>query len=191
MRATGARTDALIREIAQLFVKYPSTAWKPLLEQLTQGGDGQVRIASAIQTLLQEAATILPKGSLKRQAVISRVKGKAKAKSAVISTTDNAHTSPLPFSARRYDILTAISHAMADRQLLPTLTAIREVFLVSGGKGELPKTRKAASAMLLRHLDSVPDSVFETALASFKDGSNSASDEEEYARWFKLIKPTP
>ncbi len=191
MKTTSPRTAALIRDIAQLFVSYPSETWEPVLEQLMLGGASQTEIADAIRALIDHAAAAKrgankahtrPKAKAKK-----RSKGKIKA-----SATTVAEAAPVSaFSAERHEVLNAIGQAIAQRQLLPTPADMREMFLKSGGKGELPKVRKSAILVLLRHLDGVSKAVLDSTLASLKENAAPAGTEEAYARWFKLIRPSP
>jgi hypothetical protein len=159
------KSDALIRDIAHLFVKYKLRDWEPILCLLRDGGAAQTQIASTIDTLLKSA-----RPSRSRQS----------------SKTPGAG---LRFSDARASILETLLRALRDRALLVQARDLREAYLQSGGKSALPKDRMAAVKVLLRHLDRLPNDAFADALEKIQ-ARGSVSDAnlaDEYARWFNLI----
>jgi hypothetical protein len=186
----SSRTDALIRDIAQLFVKYPSAVWQSVVDQLARGGDTQNQITDAIRTLIAEAERV--KNSAIKQPIRqkNRIKSRTGGKKANTLAVSAKSEPALIFSQQRSETLNALHEAIMERRLLPIPADLREVFLKSGGKGDLPKTRKAASLTLLSHLDTVSEDIFNLILIFLRDSGNNPDDTETYSRWFKLIRIT-
>lgn len=176
MSRASRRTDALIRDIAQLFVDYRYEAWQPILEELSRGGQAQVRLAKAIEEALDKVS-----------ATKATAGGRRKAKPTARPSSPKSKAVPM-FSSSRAETLTALQQALEERRIALTMSNLRQVYLASGGKDDLPKTRKAAVQSLLLHMDKLPDPTFEATIEKLTAGADGDAS-ETYARWFKLIRP--
>lgn len=178
MTARPTKTDALIRDVAKLFVTYSPTVWRPVLDDLARAGGSYGAIAQRLEELL--AKSIAAPKPRRRQA--------AKKPSSAGPRTAPSDQMALEFSPDRQATLSALATALSQRRLLPTAADIRHVYLESGGKGDLPKTRKAAIHHLLRHLNGIPGGSFGSvhdAVRQHGSGQDAAGD---YQRWFRLIR---
>ena len=185
---TRDRSDLLVRDIAQLFVKYPAAEWRLLVEQLNRGGEAQARIAAAIQTLVVEAGQAKanrPRRSAKRS-IVKRSASRAATGKLARGSVESMST----YSAERSEMLTALEHLLIERGALRTASDLREIFLKTGGKGDLPKSRTRAILALMRHLDSVTPAAFNQAIDAIREEGSGESSGDAYARWFNLIRPT-
>jgi hypothetical protein len=176
----ATKTDALIRDVAKLFVAYPMAVWRPLIDDLDKGGDVQARVGAAIVEILEK----MPSPKPKRSTASSRRRKEAVAR----KPTSIAAAEP-SFVPERAEALGLLSDELANRRVLPRLPELRRLYLDVGGKLELPRDRKAACGVLLAHLSEVSDEAFSRALVTIREGTADAGAVDAYARWFRLIRP--
>jgi hypothetical protein len=140
----------------------------------------QKRIAEGIRELIVQTSEVQSK---------SRARRSSTKKSAV--QNKKSPSSPelkLEYSQARQEPLRAMEDALKDRSLLPTAAEIRKVYLDTGGKSELPKTRKAAINHLLHHFNGLSDSSFKSAFDALKAHGPVLDATGDYQRWFQLIR---
>ncbi len=179
MNARPTKTDALVRDIAKLIVNYSPTVWRPVLDDLARAGGAYRDVATHLDQLLVKVADAAPRPRAVRKTA------------AKVPTARKANAGPaqmsLEYSPGRQRTLLSLAAALTERRLLPTAGDIRQVYLESGGKGDLPKTRKSAIQHLLRHLDGIPEESFESIHAAVQQhGSQDMIG--DYQRWFQLIR---
>jgi len=184
----ASKTDALLQDIARLFVVYPASVWKPVMEELQAGGPKQIEVSQLIEVLIAQAASHRP---VKAKKPVKRNTKPTPRKPISESARETLATSMTLFPEHRSEVLNEISIALAQRRVLKTPAEMRELYLKIGGKGELPKSRKVAGLVFLQQLSEAPDSVFESTLRSLNDSSADDTDKDVYARWFRLIRQTP
>ena len=186
MTVKKTKTDAFIRDVAQLFVTYPSSVWKPALEELAEGSVMHKRISAALAAILSE----IPSGKKlrpqpkKRKTPPRKSPGRPATKSGLIEQEPE-----FEFSSGRATDLTALRDDLAARAVLPTLSDLRQIYLEVGGKDDFPRDRKKASQILLAHLNTISDDAFLAAVNAIKESSDGSDAADAYGRWFKLIRP--
>jgi hypothetical protein len=187
MSARSTKTDALIRDIAKLIVTYSPSVWRPVLDDLAEAGEAYRRVGTNVAELIDEAARTPTKQKVAR-AKATAPSGPKKKKAAAAEGTSRAAQMSLEFSPDRQRTLGALADALTERRLLPTAAEIRRVYLESGGKGDLPKVRRAAIHHLLRHLDGIPQKSFDAIHELVKPHESSRDTADDYQRWFELIR---
>ena len=184
----ASKTDALLQDIARLFVVYPASVWKPVLQELQAGGPKQTELLRLVVVLIDQAessrASKAVRSSKRNVKPASRRQPSKPAREAPGSSTTL-------FPEQRSEVLNEIGIALAERRVLKTPAEMREVYLKIGGKGDLPKSRKVASLMFLQQLSEASDTVFASTLRSLNEGTADDTDKDVYARWFRLIRQTP
>ena len=184
---TTRKTDLLIKDIAALFVKYGASDWRPILEELAEGTEMQVQIAHAIFELCEQTQAAKTK-SRGRVGSVKRKKATSARRPTSASSSSEAPVQ-LSFSLGRSSALEALAKLLNDRLILPSAADLRQMYLLVGGKQLLPKTRAAAVVALLAALDQAPEQTYRDALESMKATDSRTSNQEDYARWFNLIRP--
>lgn len=185
---SGSKTDALLQDIARLFVVYPASVWKPIMEELQAGGPNQIEISRLITVLINQAEA--NRASKAKRS--SKRNGKPASRRSSSKPAREAPSSSMTlFPEHRSEVLNEIGIALAERRVLKTPAEMREVYLKIGGKGDLPKSRKVASLVLLQQLSEAPDTVFASTLKSLNESTADDTDKDVYARWFRLIRQTP
>ena len=159
--------EALIRDIARLFLKYGLEEWKAVILLLQRGGPDHALIAKAIVDL---------------QAKVTQRPTRAKP-----TRSDKRAAFELP--PDRAEVLGELAQAMEKRELLPSAASFREIFVRAGGKGILPKKRDAAIRMLVEHLAALPNDAYSLAMREIavSKGVSGGDMRREYSRWFSLI----
>lgn len=171
-----AKEDALLRDIARLFVKYGTDEWKPVIALLRTGGPAHTEIAIAIEELLPRALRPPPRSTEKRP---SRAKPEARGR--------RSSEPPIPpdIDPLRAEALELLYGALRARNALSSAAALRDAYVRSGGKEALPAKRDEAVRALVRHMAGLSQPAFETALQQI--GEQRSDLRGEYTRWFDLI----
>lgn len=169
-----AKTQALVKEVAALFVKYSLADWAPLIEELENGGRG--KIAQSIRTII---AT--PKAQTRTKPTAARSSAKRPAKKPSPATS-------VAFSPERDKFLEPLLRALKGRVVAPSAHDMRELYLAIGIKDAYPKRREEAAEAIALRLDTLPDAQFKKILADLI-GQDDENDQQsdDYARWFNLI----
>ncbi len=165
-----SKSDALLRDVAKLFVTYSRKDWEPLLAELGQGSALQKKLAG----LIEELATAPP----------------SKSAAKVKKTTRSTKPAPLKWRhPERGPQLLKLSEELRTRKLLPNANALREALIRVGAKMPANAARPAAITSLLLALDELPSEAFRTAAHSIELSGDKGSDSSkgEYQRWFSLI----
>lgn len=168
-----AKSQALIKEIAALFVKYSLADWSPVINELENGGRG--KIAEAVRDLASVSAPSRPKPITKQ---------KSPAKQAPSKSVANL----INFSAERSKYLEPLLQAMKKRVVAPTTSDMRELYFAIGIKNAFPKRREEAAEAIALRLDKLPDEQFQKIIAEVERLDNGVEQRpDDYERWFKLI----
>lgn len=186
MTVKNSRTESLVKDVAQLFVTYPSSVWQPFVEELAKGSDMQKRISTAVSAILSEIPSGIKQSpqARKRKASIRKTLAKKTSK-----PTPLEHEPEFEFSPGRSTELSILRDDLALKRVLPRISDLRQLYLEVGGKDEFPKDRKKASQYLLVHLNGVSDEAFSLAIKAIQESFNGGDAADAYARWFKLIRP--
>lgn len=167
------KTQALVKEVAGLFVKYSLADWAPLIEELERGGRGP--LSMAVRDL---AATPRAPARAKSKTV--------RAKSKTVKFAPPA--AAISFSAERTKFLEPLLRALKARVVAPTAHDMRELYLSIGIKAPYPKSRDAVAEAVAMRLDVMPEAQFRkvlTDIVGMEEETDRRSD--DYARWFNLI----
>lgn len=169
------KTEALVRDLAKLFVRYDLADWKPILDELGPGGRAQSRIAAAIEGL-----SLIAEGG--REKVPSRSNPKRKRVAVDRSLLVKA-------TPERRGALEDLAEGLLARKVLPRAPDVRAAYIAGGGKGPLPKDRPAAVGALLALLIEMSDGRFSEALEAIWRSSHlpETNLKHDYARWFSII----
>lgn len=162
-----SKSNALIRDIAQLFVRYSPKDWEVVLGALQRDNGVQLKIAEAIRALQNSAP--------------------AKRK----EETKTRRTRGMPeFKSLRATLLQGLDEGLKAKSILPRANQLKNVYLTLGGKANLPQERGAAIRFFLEFLNNLPDPDFEQAIAVLRSvhPADRSALAEEYSRWFNLIQ---
>lgn len=168
-----AKSQALIKEIATLFVKYSLADWSPVIKELENGG--RSKIAEAVRDLASVYTPPRPKQN-------SRQKNLAK------KASNKPTTTSINFSTERSKYLEPLLQAMKRRIVAPTTSDMRDLYFAIGIKDAFPKRREEAAEAIVLRLDKLPDAQFQKILAEVeRQGDEVEQRADDYGRWFKLI----
>lgn len=174
-----AKTQALVKELAALFVKYSLADWAPVADQLSAAGRDD--LAKAVREL---AST--PKAPARK----SKVKVRPGAKSKWTSGPKPA-LSGIVISDERARYLMPLHRALKAREAAPSAADIRDLYLFIGIKQPYPKRRDDVVDAIVQELDRLPDTQFLKSLREIvKDDEPLAKSGDDYRRWFNLILET-
>jgi len=177
---TRSKSQALIRDIAQLFVTYSGKDWQPVLDQLSNGGEAQTKVAEAVESLIA-AADAASRKAKSRPKSVKRT-----------GLTKTRKAAAVPRRTNKSRLVDALEQAFRRREFPASAKDLREIYFKIGGKADLPKDRLGAMRELLDHLSNIPEDEFEAAMQVLNDQERETSDlAEDYRRWFKLIQTTP
>lgn len=163
------RVDALIRELAALFVKYRPSDWAPIIAELERGDRG--RLAKSVAEL---AAT-----------PVLRAKPKRTMKAG--GTRRTAPASSLTLRPERKDALEPLVDALMTKRILPSMSDVRSAFSALGLKGDPPKRRADGITAVISHLNSVAEERLPAAVEIVAREAAKAGRDDSYQRWFDLI----
>jgi len=169
------RTEALLKDIARLFVTYDKADWTPFLDELRQGSDLQRRVAAAIEELGRDRLGARSKTSQKRKAVATQP-----------AARKWAHPERAP-------VLEKLEAGLRSRILLRDPKALREVLARTGAKDAPSSARAAAITALVALLDEMPVDRFTELVEAIEQSSklDQRDFDGDYARWFTLILDRP
>lgn len=164
------KTDALVRDLAVLFVRYDLTAWQPIIDELHSGSSIQKRIAEAIEALAGAGHIKAPRQARKR-----------------ITNFEPAFWQQIP--TNRQGALEDLGVALLAKRVLSKAADLRAAYLLAGGKGILPKDREQAVKVLIAMLAELSDTRFSDTLQNiWRDSQVTEADlKQEYSRWFNII----
>lgn len=188
MSTRQKKSDALIRDIAQLFVTYARDDWEPILRQLAAGGDSYQQLRERIINLVAETAAARTKA--KRATTKTPVKPtKTPAKTASRSgETVISWNLKSGIHTVRTKKLQELEVALDERRVLPTATMLREFYRLVGGKGELLTTsRRASVEQVVNQIATLPTDLQSTLLKDIGKLEGPAGQDDAYDRWFSLI----
>jgi hypothetical protein len=173
------KADALLRDLAALFIKYSLSEWHFVLEELRDGGKIQRDIAKAIEEIYDIKQRSLAKGRELDNKPVRRDKVNAAAKFINIANID----------PNRAPIVLGLIEALQNRRLLPTAGGIRDIYSSLGGKGSVPEKRDAAIRFIVSFIAQLPTEQFERALKAVVEHKGSANENlrGDYSRWFDII----
>lgn len=157
--------DALIRDIAKLFTKYSLADWQFVLELLRRGGPEHIEISRAIEEITAKRGKSTPGG------------GKRHLKR-LTSLLDGIDPS-------RAEFLRKVQQELRTKKTEWKLADIRDIYVKSGGKDQLPKKRDDAVRALVSHLARLPDEIFTSTVKTIPERSSDL--QSDYARWFEMI----
>lgn len=174
------KTEALIRDLASLFVKYRLSDWAPVLDELERRG-GSAGISEAIQRHADEAKPVAPARlrAKKKPAVKRRV---AQPK------VDQLELQPR-FKGPNAETVEKLRDALISKRVLPSLPNLKAVQAVLGIKVTGSNRREALIAILTQYLDGLGGPAFQKALQAIAryEERNAPGAEADYDRWFQLI----
>ena len=183
----SAKTQALIRDLAALVVKYSLQDWAPVITELERRG-GSPALTKAVTDLV---------GSSKPRSIKKVPTRSIKTPRKALQKTP-APLGPLfafPLSEERRSILAPMMEAIRTRNLYPTAVTLKAAFYESGIKDSYPPRRELAAEMLVRHLDSLTPERFDTVLREIaphkKVSAVVVGEGGAYERWFGLITKSP
>lgn len=174
-----AKSDALLRDLAALFVKYRLGDWAPLLGTLSDPQSAE-RLAESIR----QAAAVADE----TRATSQLAKRKSRGGKRVTSREKNEPPAPR-FSGPHADAIDRLRVELVERKLLANMVGLRNYWVALGIKADVPKRREAAIAALTEHLDGLDAPAFETALSRLvrEQQCESPGDQLHFQRWFDLI----
>lgn len=181
------RSEALLRDIAALFLKYGLQDWSVVVGELERGN--RQALADAIRDLSQSASADLAAG---RAAARSKVRAKAKAaprRQLKPATKPVAAPPPVAISEARAEVLEPVRVALRERAIFPTTNDLKTLYIAIGIKSAYPKRRDDAVEAIIHHLDRMGQDRYEQALQvlTSRGREGGAPGADDYARWFKII----
>jgi len=159
------KNEALVRDVARLFLKYDLEDWRSFLGMLRESGPDYDLICGAIEEIASK------RGKQSRE-----VKTK---------TSSAANRLPKDIDDTRALLLSKVQNEISSKSDQWSLGELRNVYLRSGGKDPLPaKKRDAIRAFILR-LARLPNDVFSKSVQGILDRNTNL--QEEYSKWFQMI----
>jgi hypothetical protein len=173
----STKTEALIRDVAALFVKYRLSDWTPLLDELERRG-GSAALAAAIR---RHAGSAQPAAPAKRGAKGGAAKRRA--------TRPKAPQLQPRFVGPHAETVDRLREALVAKRSLPSVSSLRSVNAALGIKAAGSNRREVLIAILTDHLNKLDADAFEKALRTLareeeRDRPETVAD---YDRWFHLI----
>ncbi|WP_242121933.1 hypothetical protein [Sphingomonas lacusdianchii] len=170
------KSEALIRDLAALFVKYRLSDWKPLLAELEQRG-GSAALAKAISQHAARAST--PAKRVKTKAVPPR---SAAAKPVELDLEPR-------FTGPHAATIDELRDAMVSKRSFPLMPDLKAAITALGIKGPLNGRRDVLVMTLTEHLDRLEPAAFEAALRNLarQEERSQPDTVPAYDRWFDLI----
>ena len=159
------RRQALVRDIARLFVKYDLADWRVIIDSLRNRGADYNAIAQAVEDLASKSEN---SRRLKSQPSAERFL-------ADLSTAD----------PKKAKLLKGLYERLMNKELAPRLADLRELCLRLGIKDKLPAKRDGAVMYVLRHLATLSEEALVSALKEMPVDDRDLQD--EYNKWFKMI----
>jgi hypothetical protein len=167
----AGKTDALVKDLAALFIKYRLSDWQPIVDMLRSGSAQSHELANEVRRLCETAARSHAPKSARRKGASAR------------EADFLSHVAP-----ERRLILGELKGALTTKQLLPRAGDLRAIYLGAGGKMVLPPRREAAIRVFVAHISQLPDGKFTSVLNEIAGvRPPSASHLDDYSRWFDMI----
>ncbi|UZK66285.1 hypothetical protein [Sphingomonas sp. M1-B02] len=182
------KTEALIREVAALFVKYRMTDWQPLIAELETRG-GSPALANAIRLLAEKTPSPAPaRGRAKAKSTAAKLSSKARAKKAAISKPAELELEPR-FGGPHADTIGELRDALIAKRSFPAMSNLKAAGTALGLKGTGTSRRDVLVTMLTEHLDKLDEEAFERALRTLarEEQRSQTGSAPAYDRWFDLI----
>lgn len=159
------KSQALIRDIARLFIKYKLSDWRIVIDALRDGGSEYDAIADAIANL-----TVKPRAYSKRK----NRPGAAQFFNELKKT-----------DAQKAEMLIGLYERFNNKTLAPQLADLREFCIDLGVKESTPKRREDLVLFVLRHLETLSDDALRSSLEMIPVRDRNYQD--EYNKWFQMI----
>jgi MoxR-like ATPase len=165
---TKRKFDQLVRDVANLFVKYSAEDWKPLLHELQNSGPARAQLKDAIEELTRVAETASAARIIRRKSVRKRT---------------------APARPKRTSFGRKVRTLIADREVVPSLGDLRQLAFSLGLKVALPSGRDRATEAVVDHLESLPLDQQQQALKLLTNFAQAGPSDAEgdYQRWFSMI----
>lgn len=167
----STRTDALIKELAALLVKYRPADWEPIITELERGDRG--RLARMVAELAATPA--------KTRTKVNRA---TKAK----GTRTKAGPQSFPLLPEREATLAPVVNALTTKRILPTIGDVRAAFSALGLKGSPPGRRAEMVNAIIAHLNSIEETRLPAAIEVVAKEAAKSGRDNSYQRWFDLIE---
>lgn len=178
-----AKTDALVRDLAAVFVKYRAADWAPIVVALSDGVL-VAKLADAIGAAAHQADAARKPSKSKSGTGVAKRKVALKGGARPVEQED-----ALRFVGPNAEAIDRLREELLARALLGTVPALRAYWLALGLKTEAPKRREATIAELTRYLDTLDAAQFETALrVLMREHQRSEPQQDgDFQRWFNII----
>lgn len=180
----SSKTEALVRDLASLFVKYRLSDWAPILDELEHRG-GSDKLVDGIRRHAEDArsATAAPSGATRKLVGKTGRSGAAKPKMAPQLELGPRFTGPHAVTVEQ------LCQALVSKRSLSTLRSLKAVYATLGVKSVGGSRREALIANLTKHLDQLDSVSFEKALRNVarEEERNAPGSVADYDRWFQLI----
>lgn len=167
----STRTDALIKEIAALLVKYRPVDWAPIIAELERGDRG--RLAEAVAELAATPTKTRTKASRATKAKATRTKASAQ---------------PFTLRPEREATLAPIVDALTTKRILPGIGDVRAAVSALGLKGIPPGKRAEMVSAIIAHLNSIEEQRLPSAIEVIAKEAAKSGRDNSYQRWFDLIE---
>ena len=161
--------QALIRDLARLFVKYDLEDWQFILNTLREGGPELALLQDAVEDLVARGSRPRP------------FKDSHESVRAVFSDLEKK-------DAEKADILKQLYDLMKKKDTAPRLADIRNFCVAAGIKASPPKRRDDAIVFLIKELARVEDKAFLAHLLR-QLPVRDRDLHDEYRGWFRMIYP--
>jgi hypothetical protein len=184
----SSKTEALIRDVAALFVKYRIADWQPLIAELEMRG-GSPALANAIRLLAEKTPSPAPvRGRPKAKSTATKSSSKASATKAVVSKPAELELEPR-FSGPHADTIDELRDALIAKRSFPAMSNLKAASTALGLKGTGTSRRDVLVTMLTEHLDKLDEEAFERALRTLarEEERSQTGSVPTYDRWFDLI----
>jgi len=161
--------QALVRDLARLFVKYDLEDWQFVLNALRQGGPDLEMMQKAVDDLTTRGKR--PKAAGARQDGVKEVLAEVEKQ-----------------DAEKAAILKELHELVRKKEVAPRLADIRDFCVTAGIKANPPKRRDEAVVFLIRELALVEDKpTLKELLRKLPVKDRNLND--EYRGWFRMIYP--
>lgn len=176
----SGKTEALVRDLAALFVKYRLSDWAPVLNEIERRG-GSTGLAEAIRRHAQDAKPATARKPTAKPKTVKRETPKLKA--AAQLELEPRFTGPNASTVEQ------LRQALVSKTSLPSLPDLKAVHAALGIKSAGSSRRETLIAILTEHLDGLNDTGFEKALRAVASIEERRAPEgiADYDRWFQLI----
>jgi hypothetical protein len=166
------KTNLLIRDLAQLALKYSADDWSPILRELADDSPTRILIRAAIEEVVKEAQL---------------ASKRSKARHRTQRPQKKAVRTP------RSKFGDSVAEIIENRRVVPTLGHLRQIAFAVGMKAALPSSRDRAANDLINYLETFPahkQAMVLDLLGRLEPGKRQDA-REDYQRWFSVILSNP